>query len=225
MTVRQSGPWAAVLLFSIALPVTAQEVSLTAGAGITSNYLEDGVTKSDDRPAIQGYFEAQRAGLYAGVWGSTVKFDDTTSDHSTDDRLEVDLYLGFRNETVSGVSYDLSYRQEFYDDTGNCCGKVIGSVLAPLGQVVRAGGEVKADVEDQEMTWTGLAGVKVSPALDISARYGYSGEYGETFGDIGATYALSDTSRLDVRYHDTTEAGTNGRLVLTLGFANNFLSR
>lgn len=219
MAIRHAGLVAAVYAFGFSGGATAQEVALSWGATLTSNYLDDGVTQTDDRPAIQGYVEAQRAGLYAGVWASTVKFDDN------DDNLEVDLYLGFRNETLNGVGYDISYEQVFYDASGNCCGKLIGEVTVPVGGIARAGGEVKADLEDQEVTWTGLAGIEVSPALDLSARYGYSGEYGETFGDIGATYAMSDRSSIDLRYHDTTEAGTDGKLVLTLGFANTFLSR
>lgn len=218
MTIRLAGLLAAACLFGLSGGVAAQEVTLSWGAAVTSNYLDDGVTQSDDRPALQGYVEAERAGLYAGVWASTVAFDGD----DPDDKLEIDLYLGFRNETMGGVGYDISYEQQFYDASGNCCGYLTGEVTVPVGGIARAGGAVQADLEDQEFTWTGLAGIEVAPALDLSARYGYSGEYGETFGDIGATYAMSERSSIDLRYHDTTEAGTDGKLVLTLGFANGF---
>jgi uncharacterized protein (TIGR02001 family) len=54
----------------------AQEFALNYGVAVTSNYISDGVTQSNDNPALQGYVEGSYGLFYGGVWASTVDFAD-----------------------------------------------------------------------------------------------------------------------------------------------------
>lgn len=65
-----------------------------------SDYLFNGVTQTDHRPAAQASLDwSGTSGIYAGAWASNVDFgDDTTA--------EVDGYLGYTVEYRPGYSID-----------------------------------------------------------------------------------------------------------------------
>jgi hypothetical protein len=47
----------------------------------------------------------------------------------------VDLYLGYRNETAEGLSYDIGYARYTYpNDGGDCCGELTASLGVPVGE-------------------------------------------------------------------------------------------
>jgi len=78
------------------------DVELSANVALVSDYSFRGISQSDEGPAIQGGFDiAHDSGIYAGVWGSNVDFND--GDEGT---VEIDGYVGFANE-VNGVGYDV----------------------------------------------------------------------------------------------------------------------
>jgi uncharacterized protein (TIGR02001 family) len=105
------------LSLAVALAVTVvfaeekSDLSVSANVAMTSNYVWRGVTLSDDSPAIQGGFDLDYKGIYAGVWGSNVKLGNAS--------MEFDAYAGYANE-IFGVGYDVGYIQYVYpNDTEN----------------------------------------------------------------------------------------------------------
>lgn len=71
----------------------------SANVGFVSDYRFRGFTQADSEPALQGGFDwSHDSGVYLGVWGSNVEFNDA--------HLETDFYGGFANE-VEGLSYDV----------------------------------------------------------------------------------------------------------------------
>ena len=107
----------------------AQELSLSAGATLTSRYVFNGIEQTTGA-AFQPWAEAEYEGFYAGVWASN------TARSIVGSSVEVDLYLGYRNE-VGKFNYDLGYTRYYYRNPSNdCCGEVIlslgYSVLDPL---------------------------------------------------------------------------------------------
>jgi uncharacterized protein (TIGR02001 family) len=84
---------AAVLPALLCLPFAASAQATTSlGFAITTDYVSGGETQTDGGPAVQGYVEVElQAGFYFGAWASNVDFGD-------DNRVELDLYAGFRNE-------------------------------------------------------------------------------------------------------------------------------
>ena len=102
-----------LLLFSVSVfvllspqkQVNAQEsdsLDISANIGFVSEYSFRGIAQSDEKPAIQGGFDVSHdSGLYAGIWGSNVDFND--GDEAT---IETDLYAGYKG-TCEGISYDI----------------------------------------------------------------------------------------------------------------------
>lgn len=71
----------------------------SANVGFVSDYRFRGFTQADSEPAIQGGFDwSHDSGVYLGVWGSNVEFNDA--------HIETDFYGGFANE-IESFSYDV----------------------------------------------------------------------------------------------------------------------
>lgn len=58
---------------SLLTSATLAKDSVTAEVGVTTNYLSNGFTQTNDKPALQaGVTYAHNSGAYIGVWGSNV---------------------------------------------------------------------------------------------------------------------------------------------------------
>ncbi len=208
MTFRTSAAAALLLACGASIPAMAAAQDLSWGVTFTSNYMSDSVTQSDDRPALQGYVEYGLNGFYAGVWASTVDFGPGS------DNVEVDLYLGFRNE-IGAVSYDVGYARYLYDRTGNCCGEFLASVDADMGQGLSLGVSFAYNNRDDELTSRMGASYSPDDLFKVSGTFGRSQANANHFWDLGVGYALQPNIGLDLRYHDTTN--TRGRAVVSVG--------
>lgn len=83
-------------------PAFANDFEVSANVGFVSEYSFRGIAQSDERPALQGGFDVSHSsGLYAGVWGSNVDFND--GDQAS---LELDGYIGYSNN-YKGLNYDI----------------------------------------------------------------------------------------------------------------------
>lgn len=82
--------------------IVASDFDFSANVGFVSQYSFRGITQSDEQPALQGGFDvAHESGVYAGIWGSNVDFND--GDEAS---VEVDFYAGFSN-SVDHLNYDV----------------------------------------------------------------------------------------------------------------------
>lgn len=82
--------------------IAMENFSTSANVSLVSEYSFRGIAQSDEGPAIQGGFDiAHTSGLYAGVWGSNVDFND--GDEAS---VEIDLYAGYSN-AYNDINYDL----------------------------------------------------------------------------------------------------------------------
>lgn len=92
---------------------TAIAAAILAGSGsvmaevsgnvaVVSDYLFDGVSQTDNGPALQGGVDwSHESGLYAGAWASTVDFGD-----GTDSNAETDWFVGYGGGSES-VAFDV----------------------------------------------------------------------------------------------------------------------
>jgi uncharacterized protein (TIGR02001 family) len=88
------------------------EVSGTAA--VTTDYSFRGISQTAEDPALQGSLDLEsETGLYAGLWGSNVDFDDCC-----DESVEIDGYVGFYNEFGEDWRYDLGLVYYHYPGTG-----------------------------------------------------------------------------------------------------------
>ncbi|WP_299205480.1 TorF family putative porin [uncultured Amphritea sp.] len=91
------------LAAAMALTSTVQAADVTGTVSFTNDYRFRGISQSAGDPAVQGSLDVGfDNGVYAGIWGSNVDFDD-------DAKLEIDYYVGFANDINDDLSYDVSY--------------------------------------------------------------------------------------------------------------------
>lgn len=184
------------------------------GAAATTNYIYRGATQSDDKPAVQGYVEAESGLFYGGVWASTVDIDD--------DRVEVDLYVGLRPD-FGDLSVDLSYTRFLYDESGDCCGEFGLALAYPAGTAGEVAGAIYGD-PDSETLWAEAGGaVTFLDAYDASAGLGSDFgtlDYGKDkyAWNIGVSRGFADAATLDLRYQDSNLDPARAVMTLSLDF-------
>lgn len=94
------------------LPLAAQasDIEVSSNIGFVTDYSFRGVSQSDESFAVQGGFDASHdSGVYAGIWGSNVDFND-----GSEATLEVDLYGGYSNSLENGLNYDVGAIYYYY---------------------------------------------------------------------------------------------------------------
>lgn len=98
------------------------------GVAFASDYVLRGISQTDNKPAVQGYFEADYTAtnwltLYAGLWGSNVSFADAEFDISGGGRFSWNnfgLDIGFvyyDYPSGGGISYGEFYAKPSYKIT------------------------------------------------------------------------------------------------------------
>lgn len=183
-----------------------------AGIAATSNYVSDGVTQTNDNPALQGYLEFDASGFYGGAWMSNVDFP------GDDDSVELDLYAGYRNTMQGGIAYDLGYYRYLYNDTGDCCGEFIGVLSGQTSDKLAIEGQVTWDPESPDYSLEVSPEFNLNDFWSISATLGYKHSYDGVYGDIGATWSISDAASLDIRYTDAQNDDAPGIFYATISF-------
>ena len=207
---------AAVALAFAAGAAEAQDVVVYGGAELEFLREENG-PGTGTNSYLSGYVEMEASGFYAGLWGQV----------ANDDLLnEVDLYLGYRNETAAGLSYDIGYTRYYYpNDGGDCCGEVTLSLGMPVGDKMSTTLDLAYDPEAKLGNAYVEAAWAVTDAIEISANYGvYEVEAApsEQEWDLGATYYISDETAVDLRYYDGSEY-VDGYLGLSLTWDSTLL--
>ena len=145
---------------------------LAGEIGAVSDYIDRGITSSDHDPALQGGLTLSLplgegdTGAYAGIWGSTVDFDEE-GDGPVELALSAGLY-GSLGET--GVDWDLSGAYYLYPGARGSLDYDYGELLGRLGYAL-------------------------SDDLAVDAGYTFSPDYSGSTGqahyvDAGVAYGL-----------------------------------
>ena len=178
-------------------PVAAEEAKALLGATLTTDYILDGLTQTQGKPALQPYLEVEfPGGFYVGAWLSNVDFGDDT------DTLETDLYLGLRGQ-FDAVGYDITLFQYYYDVTGFCCGELIAALDFPIYGPVSGSAAYHSFLDGNYAVEGGL-GLTLPSDFELSGTY-KTDSVGETW-TVGLSRSLSDTLTAEVRYHDASYA-------------------
>jgi uncharacterized protein (TIGR02001 family) len=83
--------------------------SMTANAGLFSDYRFRGISQTNKKPAFQGGFDfAHKSGFYAGNWNSNVD-----AEFFGGANLEMDFYGGFKG-SVNAFTYDVGVLYYYY---------------------------------------------------------------------------------------------------------------
>jgi Bacterial protein of unknown function (Gcw_chp) len=177
----------------------AQDVVVYGGAELEFYHEEFG-PGTGTSSYLSAYAELEASGFYAGVWAQ-VADDDLLN--------EVDLYLGYRNETAAGLSYDIAYYRYYYpNDGGDCCGEITLALGMPVTDQLSASLDLAYDPEAELGNAYIGAAFAISDAVEVSANYGvYEVEAApsEQEWDLGATYYIGEETAVDARYYDGSE--------------------
>jgi uncharacterized protein (TIGR02001 family) len=196
-------------------PAAAQSrPTLNWGVAVTSDYISDGVTQSDNRPALQAYVEASQGIFYGGIWSSTVDLDE--------DNVEFDLYAGVR-QTFGDLDVDFAYYRYIYDDSGDCCGELKLALAYPMADLGSIGVGFDYDPET-DVKW-GEAAI----GLNLTSEWIIDGTLGTDWGtygydddlvswDAGVTRTLGDFAWVDLRYYDTNLFVSRGVVSIGVDF-------
>lgn len=182
-----------------ASPVLAQDYSIYGGAALEFTQ-DEGGPGTGTNSYLSGYVELEYSGFYGGIWAQVA--DDDLMD-------EYDLYIGYRNELASGLSYDVNYTRYFYpNDGGNCCGEFNLGLAMPFSDRFSGSFDVYYDPDaDVGSAYLGAAFAPMD-ALEISANWGtyeVDGAGSEQEWDLGVTYSFSDETAADLRWYDGSE--------------------
>ncbi|MFT3973048.1 MAG: TorF family putative porin [Amaricoccus sp.] len=194
-----------------------QRPELSYGFAITSNYIDDGATQSNDNPAVQGYVEGSLDIFYAGLWSSTVDFPG--DDDFGRDRFEFDLYAGVR-KTFDLLTLDASYYRYLYDRSGDCCGEFKLAASYPMADLGALNAEFDYDPSARSR-WG-----EVGTELYFAQVWSVGGTVGTDFGsddlderkvayDVGVNRKLGGNANVDLRYYDSNL--DPGHVVVAIG--------
>jgi uncharacterized protein (TIGR02001 family) len=202
--------WAAFAVMATSSAAFAEGLTFGGGVAITTNALSDGLSDTQNRPALQPWVEVGKGGFYAGLWATNLRDE-------AGNRAEVDLYGGYRGETAAGVTYDLGYTQFFYDKTHAASSEVSLAMGVPVGEKLTLAAEVSYDLA--EKTFGESLGAEFTPAdaWTLHADIGQADpEAGLNWG-AGVTYDVTETTSLDLQVQKTES--TNALAALTLRYA------
>ena len=191
--------------------IALAEGPISANVALTSDYVWRGTSQTDSGPAIQGGFDyAHESGIYLGVWGSNVDFDD-------DANIEIDLYGGFSKELANGFSYDLGVIH--YDYPGQDSSDFYEIYLG-LGYGFMSA-KVSHDPENDNTYWEAGADFELPEGFGLGLHLGYNDpDSGDEVTDwkIGVSKSFLGLD-FELAYTDTDTSGddlSDGRAILTI---------
>jgi uncharacterized protein (TIGR02001 family) len=212
MTLRLLAP-AALAAILAALPATAsaqQDWGVFSALTLTSDYRFQGVSSSDNHPALQGYVHWQnKAGLYVGVFASQVDYNDYGTSY------EIDTYAGRHFDLADGktqITPELMYSTFPDNETPGPTYDFLQAKLSAERTEGRLKMKATVAFTPQASYGAGQAGLLQTQAsyvvtdklkLDASlGRYWVDRRPDRTFWSAGASYQWK-TVTLDLRYEAT----------------------
>lgn len=125
----------AALLTNSLMGTAYAETTYSATISGTNDYVFNGVSQTDEKPAIQVGMGADFGnGFYAGTWASNVDFGD-----DDDAQEEWDFYAGYTADFAEGWNYDLTVNQYTYiGESDYNYPEVSASITAPTMTMLKA---------------------------------------------------------------------------------------
>jgi len=171
--------------------------TLTANAGIVSQYLYRGITQTARNPAIQGGFDyANTNGFYVGTWGSSISWiGDNYKDFGATKAsagMEWDIYGGYKGK-AGPLDFDVGALQYYYP--GDYAGLPAGVVKPNTTELY---GALSKDWMSAKLSYVVSSGL-----------FGVDKARGSYYLDVSANYPIVDTWTLNAHVGYQKYAGTN----------------
>ena len=177
-------------------PVLAGGVTVLGGVALSFAPGGDHATRED----FNAHVEADLSNFYLGA--ST----DIYNDHNSD---EVDLSLGYRNTTASGLSYDVSYtRMSYPHDGGDCCGDVALSLSNPLNDKLTGTFDANYYTVDKTSDAHLTLDYALNDKITLTSKLGVvqnAGAPDTKEWELAASYALGAETAAKLHYYKGTD--------------------
>ena len=190
----------ACLLLSGLAASAAQGADYSATLSLTSDYRFRGISQSAGDPALQGSLDAAfDNGLFVGLWGSNIDFDD-------DADIEVDWYAGYGAEFSEQLSWDATlyyYSYPGYDTDADYAELALNLYYGDLTLgYVHASDYFNTGETSQYLALDYSYGLSEEVALDLHAGYSFGdywkeldiGDYRDFSVGVSTTIATLDLS-------------------------------
>jgi uncharacterized protein (TIGR02001 family) len=172
-------------------PAATPEHTVTANAGLFSEYIFRGISQTAGKPAVQGGFDyAHSSGFYLGTWGSNISWLEDFGAYNRSS-LEWDFYGGYKANFPGSDDWTYDVGTLYYYYPGS---KKPGIYTADTWEVYGAIGwkwaSVKASYNVQDYFGARPTGQKTDGTwyIDLSAAY----PVGETGFTLLAHYGILD---------------------------------
>lgn len=205
--------------------------SFSANVGLTTDYVFRGYSQTAEGPAVQGGFDATCGIFYAGVWASSLDWNDRAVASPNNASVEMDWYLGIKPVT-GPVTWDMGVIYYTYPNarkfTTTGANEYVELKLGASGEIWKngtLGGVVYYSPDYQygsDTVWTmegsfaqvlpkmgmltptfsALLGYQVGSTNDYRVNFG-NGDKSYLYWNAGVSFAFLEKWSLDLRYWDT----------------------
>ncbi len=175
---------AAVAGSTLTYSALAGENELTANVGVVSNYIDRGLSASDDGIALQGGLDFVHAsGAYVGIWASTI-------DDDGDSALGYELYVGYEG-AIEEFGYDVGLVSYHTTVSGDDPMQEIylGGSYEDFSLTLYKG--ITSDENDKDTYIEFGAGFDLD-VVDLGLHLGYADNDGDTANDFAVTVSKED---------------------------------
>ena len=179
---------------------TAAAFDVAFGVAAMTDYIADGITQTDHKPAIQAYIEPSYGIFYAGVWASNVSFEG-------DAGIEGRVYVGVRPE-LGDFSFDFGFLHGFYsNDLGDPWNELDAFVEYSAGDVTLGTGAAYI-LTSNDVTPEVTAAYAFANGFEVSGRLAYVIYSDPTLidyatWDAGISWTWEEKVKFDLRYYDS----------------------
>lgn len=209
----------------------------SSSVDLVSNYVSKGVSQTEDNPAVQLSVDyAFDNDWYAGVWVSNVDYVPRgQAEYGAD--FEVDLYVGYGFNPITGLALDLNYTayrypgiEERIEDDFDYGEWIFGATINDQWGL-NVGYSTNQVASGEEGTWyQGTADFQLVEKLSLNIEAGYfdRSEFGNSYnwwgaklaydvGDFSIGVAVTQTSSHAKR--DNTDGQADDKLIFSLSYA------
>ena len=159
-----------------------------------------GAAQKATREDLNLYVEGELAHVYLGLSGDV--YNRSASD-------VVDLYLGYRNTSASGLSYDVSYDRSFYPNAGgDCCGDIKLKLGIPMGDKITTTLEAHHYPEGKTSDAHVSLGYALTDKITLTGKVGFvqnAGASDTKEWQLAAAYQLGDKTAVKIHYYDGSD--------------------
>lgn len=184
----------------IFIPAGQQSPVFTHTAGIlATTRLNPSDSFSHAENEIELYYEIGfGAGFHAGI--TLTSLDDDPADD-----YEYELTFGYGSEFSNGMTWDLTYGYIGLDETDEDTQELTGTLGFPLGETVEGAFAVIYDIDTKKSDQEFGLETALNDRWTLFGLAGNSDRDDNVYGEIGVSYALTDSVAFEILYEDTND--------------------